>query len=362
MKDFFVRSEVNPIITPNKEHDWESHKVFNPGVIFYENTYHLFYRAVGSGKSWRSVLGYAISDDGEHFDRFEEPVLVPQKGNNQAMRGLEDPRITKVGDIFFMTYAIYDSIVPRLCIATSRDLISWQLGNPIFPDFDIFNEGGVRVKWKEGEPVYYHNVDLPEKRNRTKAGAIFPEKIDGKYWMLFNEFRIWMAHSDDGIHWEYVSGPFLSPRENTKFFDNIFVETGAPPIRTEIGWLVLYNGVNDAIQYQTGMLLLDLDDPSRILFRSDEPIFGPKESYELSGIVDIIPDARRLLEEEKEEELKKLLKKAERRGFMPQVTFVSSAVVRGDDVRIFYGAGDQYICTAVGSLKKILSWIQRKKE
>jgi predicted GH43/DUF377 family glycosyl hydrolase len=172
--------------------------------------------------------------------------------------------------------------------------------------------------------------------------------------MLFNEFRIWLANSEDGINWNASPEPFLKPRKNTNLFDNIFVETGPPPIKTEKGWLVFYHGINDAIQYHLGMLMLDMHDPSRILFRSEEPIFGPKEKYELSGIVDIIPGAVRLLEENKEEDLKKLLKKAERDGFMPQVTFTPAAVVVGNVLRIFYGASDQFICTATANLNRIL--------
>ena len=173
--------------------------------------------------------------------------------------------------------------------------------------------------------------------------------------MLFNEFRIWLANSDDGIHWKHLPGPFLEPRKGTDFFDNVFVEMGPPPIRTEKGWLVFYHGINDAIQYHLGILLLDLKDPTKILFRSNEPVFGPKESYELSGIVDIIPGVLKLLGQEKEEELKELLKKAEREGFMPQVTFTPSAVVVNEGVRLFYGAGDQFICTATVPLQKLLA-------
>jgi predicted GH43/DUF377 family glycosyl hydrolase len=217
------------------------------------------------------------------------------------------------------------------------------------------------MKRKYGKIV---ESDKPEKDEWSKAGAIFPEKIGDKYLMLFNELYIWLAHSNDGIQWEVLPGPFLEPRKNTDLFDNILVEAGPPPIKTKKGWLVFYHGVNDAIQYRLGVLMLDLRDPETILFRSNEPIFGPREKYELSGIVDIIlglgnvdSGAKKLLEENKDQELKKLLRDAELQGFMPQVTFTPAAVVINGTVRIFYGASDQYVCTATASLEEILSII-----
>jgi predicted GH43/DUF377 family glycosyl hydrolase len=354
MKKIFTRSQLNPIISPDPNHDWESKKVYNPGAVFKDGKYHLFYRAVGSGKDARSVIGYAVSKDGEHFTRFPRLILEPESGNPAESKGFEDPRITKIDKTFYMTYAAYDGQVPRLHIATSQDLTHWEKHAPAFKNFNFTQMGGVFVNWKEGKAIESNKSKFPKGDERTKSGAIFPEKINGKYWMLFNEFRIWLANSDDGINWNALPVPFLKPRKNTNLFDNVFVEMGPPPIKTERGWLVFYHGINDAIQYSLGILMLDLNDTSKILFRSEEPIFGPTEKYELSGIVDIIPGVTKLLEENKEEELKKLLKKAESNGFMPQVTFTPAAVVVGDVVRIFYGASDQFICTATAPLAKIL--------
>lgn len=359
MKKIFTRSDRNPIILPDPKHAWESKKVYNPGAIFEDGKYHLFYRAVGSGRDSHSVIGYAVSEDGEHFTRFPRPILEPDPGNPAESRGYEDPRITKIDDTFYMAYAAYDGQVPRLHIATSKDLKHWKKHNAAFKNFNFTQMGGVFVGWKDGLPIESKEPRFPKGDERTKSGAIFPEKINGKYWMLFNEFRIWLANSDDGINWSASPEPFLKPRKNTDLFDNVFVEMGPPPIKTEKGWLVLYHGINDAIQYHLGILLLDLRDPSKILFRSEEPVFGPKEKYELSGIVDIIPGVTKLLEDNKEEELKKLLKEAERNGFMPQVTFTPSAVLLDKTVRIFYGAGDQVICTATAPLSKILDEVPR---
>lgn len=349
-----MRSKYNPIITPNPEHKWESVKVYNPGAVFHDGKYHIFYRAVGRGQDWHSSIGYAVSDDGENFKRFPNPILDSDPANPLELRGLEDPRITKIGPTFFMAYAAYDGKVPRLNIATSSNLKNWEKHGVAFNDFRFTEMGGVFVNWKNGQPVEMNKPESPEHEDRSKAGAIFPEKISGKYWMLFNEYRIWLANSEDGLSWEVLPGPFLGPRKNTSLFDNVFVETGPPPIKTSKGWLVFYHGINDAIQYHLGILLLDLGDPTKILFRSKEPVFGPRERYELSGIVDIIPGVMEFLEQHKEQEVNELLKQAERKGFMPQVTFTTAAVVVNGIVRLYYGAGDQFICTATSSLNDIL--------
>jgi len=355
--DFFTRSRYNPIIVPDPAHEWESLKVYNPGAVFHDGKYHLFYRAMGQGIDWHSALGYAVSEDGERFTRFADPILDRDSKNPLELRGLEDPRITKIGNVFYMAYAAYDGKVPRLNIATSHDLKHWQRHGKAFKDFDFFREGGVRVRWENGKPIELYEPKPGVAGDRSKAGGIFSEKINGKFWMLFNEYRIWLANSDDGITWNIIPGPFIEPRKGTDLFDNVFVEMGPPPIRTDKGWLVFYHGVNDAMQYQLGVLLLDLDDPTKILFRGTEPIFSPREKYELSGIVDIIPGAMKFIEQGKNQELKRLLIDAVRGNFMPQVVFTPAAVVINDLVRLYYGAGDQSICTATASLNDILSTI-----
>ncbi|GAG91996.1 unnamed protein product, partial [marine sediment metagenome] len=139
-KTIFTRSKLNPILSPNPKNSWENLKLYNPGVIYHNNKYHLFYRAVGAGKNWCSVIGYAVSDDGEHFTRFPKPVLKPE--TKEEKRGLEDPRLTKIGDTFYMAYAAYDGITPRLNIATAKDLKRWEKKGPALKNFNFEQAGG----------------------------------------------------------------------------------------------------------------------------------------------------------------------------------------------------------------------------
>ncbi len=348
MEKLFTRSIYNPILQPNSENWWEAKKLYNPGAIFHDGTYHLFYRAVGNGKTWKSSIGYATSQDGENFQRFNKPILFGV--DDFEKRGLEDPRITRIGNIFYMTYAAYDGITPRLSIATSEDLKKWEKRGSAFSDWNFERAGGLCTKWDENGKAFTKQKLV----EWSKSGALFPDKIDGKFWMLFGEYKIWFATSNDGIKWTGDQTPFLEPRKGD-FFDNTFVEMGPPPIKTKDGWLVLYHGINDTHWYQIGFLLLDLNDPRKILFRSVKPIFKPEKDYEMSGIVDVLPGGSATMEKMSEEELKIFLAEHNEKGTMPRVTFCCGATVVDNTLRIFYGASDSVICTATTNIADILN-------
>jgi beta-1,2-mannobiose phosphorylase / 1,2-beta-oligomannan phosphorylase len=343
----FIRSNLNPILKPNLDNNWESRKVYNPGIIFFNGAYHMFYRAVGKGDDWSSSIGYAVSKNGENFSRFDEPLLVRE--NIFEMRGLDDPRITRINDTFYMAYAAYDGITARLSVATSQNLKEWQRHGPVFSDWDFDRAGGQRKKLIDGKFVI-----KPKQKEWSKSGGIFPEKINGKYQMLFGEFNIWFAESVDGINWIGDQSPFLNPRQGN-YFDNMFVEMGPPPIKTDKGWLILYHGIDYKLIYKIGFLILDYQNPRKILFRSDMPIFEPKEKYETSGMVDMIPGGYFKMQNMTEEKLTRYLAEAESKDLMPHVTFCCGATVVDGILRIYYGASDTYICTATAPLQDILN-------
>ncbi len=347
MINLFTRSEHNPILKPNPKNWWEAKKLYNPGAIFYEGKYHLFYRAVGGGEGWKSSIGYAVSKDGENFQRYNKPLLTGE--NRFEKRGLEDPRITKIENLFYMAYAAYDGITPRLSIATSENLKTWEKNGFAFSDWSFGKAGGIRTNFDDnGNPF-----TKPEFNEWSKSGGIFPEKINGKFWMLFGEYRIWFATSDDGIKWTGDQKPFLEPRQGN-YFDNTFVEMGPPPIKTEKGWLVLYHGINNAHWYKIGFLLLDLKNPRNIIFRTEKPIFEPEKDYEMSGIVDVLPGGLAAMQKMSDKELKNFLAEKNAKGVMPKVTFCCGAVVADGVLRIYYGASDSVICTAAANINDII--------
>ncbi|MFH0943367.1 MAG: hypothetical protein V1810_04290 [Candidatus Beckwithbacteria bacterium] len=345
MNDIFTRSSRNPILRPNPKNDWEALKVYNPGVLYENNVYHLFYRARGKGGT--STIGYAISKDGEKFQRFNEPLIVSE--NNSY--SIEDPRIAKVEDKYFLTHTFYNGINVTLNLVTSKDLKLWENRGEMLVDWDLYKGYGFLIEW---DPAQVEAEKNPTARIKwSKAGAIFPELIQNKYWMLFGDRNIWLASSTDGIKWQPIWEPFIKPRGGN-YFDNEHVEMGPPPLKTEKGWLVLYHGVNQNIEYKIGFLILDLHNPARIISRSEYPIFEPREYYELSGLVDILPGGYETMMKMGKDELNEFIKENEDSGKMPKVVFSCGAVLVNGEVRIYYGASDQFICTATASLNDIL--------
>jgi len=323
--NLFIRSENNPILRPNKAHPWESQKVYNCGTVYKNNQYHLFYRAVGFDPNWHSSIGYAVSDDGINFKRFGKPLLSSE--SEFEKKGLEDPRATKIGNIYYMSYTAYDGNSARLFLVTSKDLKIWKRHGKMISNWDFEKAGGFIINW---DPAQQTEI---AKKEWCKAGGIFPELIDNKYWMIFGDRNLWLASSDDGVRWVPIWKPFVKPRKDC--FDSAHVEMGPPPVRTDRGWLILYHGVDWEVVYRLGFLLLDLKDPTRILYRSEKSIFSPKELYELKSEIDLLPGTTKIDKN-------------------PKVIFCCGAASVGNDLRIYYGAGDSFICTAVAKLDKIL--------
>ncbi|MCK5416607.1 hypothetical protein KAI92_04225 [Candidatus Parcubacteria bacterium] len=341
----FKRSKNNPILKPNPKKSWESRKVYNTGVIYEKGKYHLFYRAVGD--DWISSIGYAISDDGEKFIKSKDPILKPKEEFEK--KGLEDPRITKIDNLFYMAYAAYDGKTPRLSIATSKNLKTWTKKGFAFSDWNFSKAGGINTEFdKKGKP--YTKQIFTE---WSKSGGIFPKKINGKFWMLFGEHRIWFATSNNGINWIGDQKPFLKPRKGD-YFDNTFVEMGPSPIETKNGWLILYHGINNNHVYKMGILLLDLKNPRKIISRSEKPIFKSEKSYEMTGLVDVLPGGLEAMKKMSDKELKKFITDNYEKGTMPKVIFCCGAILKNNKLEIFYGASDSVICKATSNLSKLL--------
>jgi predicted GH43/DUF377 family glycosyl hydrolase len=297
----WTRVAADPILSP-WGNGFESAGTFNPAVMKKDGKFVMLYRAQdGHGTS---SLGYATSDDAIHFTRRTEPVMVPEAAYEKG-GGVEDPRLQKIGEIYYLTYTGYNNIdgaAPdkkdaQLCLATSADLIHWERRGVILPSF----KGRWNVKW-------------------TKSGAIVPEKINGKYWMYYladapgKDTQMGVAYSDDLLHWtEALDHPVLSSRPGT--FDSQVVEPGPPPIMTSQGIFLIYNGADDKLVYSTGWVLFDKHEPTKVLARSEKPVFGPENEWEKAGQV-------------------------------PNVVFVEGMVRDGDRWLLYYGAADKYIGVA----------------
>jgi len=345
MKNIIIPEKCNPILKPDPKNVWRSLMVYNPGLLYENGVYHLFYRAVGGG--WISKIGYAASKDGKKFICDKKPLLSPKLAIEK--NGLEDPRITKINNLYYLTYTAYDGRSARLCLATSPDLKNWTRQGEMMPAWDFRRSHGFTVSWDSAQKT-------PEAAEHwSKAGGIFPEKIDDNFYMIFGDRHIWLASSEDGIRWRPVYKPFLRPRPN--FFDSAHIEMGPPPLKTKKGWLVLYHGIenkNSQITYRLGFVLLDLKKPTKVLYRTPVPIFAPPAGHTPSGLVNILPGGFKTMETMGEKKLKTLIKNANKKHKLPRVIFCNGAVIVDDILKIYYGIGDTTIGTASVKLKYLL--------
>src|SRR6202045_1426591 len=240
----WTRALNEPILSPQGS-TWESAGPLNPAVTFFRakdankqdpGKFVMLYRAQDAAGTSR--LGYAESIDGIHFPRRADPVLSPETGYEKD-GGVEDPRLQKFGDTYYLTYTGYNKKDAQLCLATSKDLVHWQRRGVILPAY----KGNWNVRW-------------------TKSGAIVPEKIAGKYWMYFlatsrdNSDQIGLASSTDLLHWtEATNAPVLPVRAGK--FDSRVAEPGPAPMLTPKGIVLIYNGADDKPVYRSGVARFD---------------------------------------------------------------------------------------------------------
>jgi len=281
----------NPVLEPNKEHLWEARAVFNGAAVYHNRLFHMLYRAVAPNLV--STIGYAVSRDGFDWLRLDRPVLEP--ANEFEMKGVEDPRITRIDDTFYMAYTAYSERGVRVSLASSSNLIAWQRRGIMLPDED------------------------------NKDAALFPEKIRGRYCLLHRRPPdIWLCYSDDLLLWTDHQA-IMRPRPNT--WEHEKVGIAGPPVKTEQGWLLIYHAVDKDHVYRLGAALLDLNDPTVVLKRQEAPILEPEEEWE-------------------------------RHGDVPNVVFSCGQVMTDDGLYVYYGGADTVIGLATADMKQVFTFLE----
>ncbi|RYG68033.1 hypothetical protein EON80_12465 [bacterium] len=300
----FVRpAGVNPVISPNpyavfddpitkKPVRWEALHTFNPAAIVRDGKVYVLYRAEDDSGAMAigqhiSRVGMAVSDDGLRFSRLPAPVFFPAEDaqkDNEANGGCEDPRIVEGPDgTYVLTYTQWNRSRWRAGIATSKDLINWTKYGPAFAK--AYNGKYANLGYKSCGIV-----------TRQEKGRLIAAKINGKFWMYWGEDAVHLATSDDLVNWtplEDADGKLLkliTPRQGK--FDSALTEVGPPPVITDRGILLIYNGKNAGEKgdpnlgpsvYSGGQALFDINDPSKLLGRLDAPFFKPQLPFEMSG-------------------------------------------------------------------------------
>lgn len=312
------RYRNNPILKPIPSHRWEGAQVFNPSVLYEKGFFRMLYRAVASG--WRpfaggySSIGYAQSRDGIHWKRNVKPLIRPEHPYEEW--GCEDPRVTKLGDTYYIFYTAISKTKkgkharPRIALATTKDFKRIKKYGVVGPDI------------------------------RSKAGTIFPEKINDKVMMLLAAFSDSPASSIIYTFFDNEKKLLRPPKSHWTNLKKYYrrrallsaplnyergAETGAPPIRTEKGWLLIYCGpAKKKPVWPIHAALLDLKDPTKVINYTKQPILKPERKEEVAG--------RRVR----------------------NVTFPEGAVIVGKKLYVYYGAGDNYIFLATCNLDKLL--------
>lgn len=248
-----------------------------------------------------SHLRLLCSDDGVKFYEPEDYPLLVGEGILEAF-GIEDCRVALIEGKYYLTFTSVSDNGVGVGLRTTTD-------------------------WKNFEK---HGMILPA---HNKDCAIFEEKINGLFYALHRPSSvdiggnyIWIASSPDGIHW---GNHHCIVRTRKGHWDSKRVGAGAAPIKTEKGWLEIYHGANENHQYCLGAFLLDLNDPTKVLARTEEPIMVPTAEYEISG-------------------------------FFGNVVFTNGHIVApdGDTVTVYYGASDEFVCGAKFSINEIISLLK----
>ncbi len=331
----------NPILKPNSENPWEERCVLNPAVIYDEERkeFVMLYRAAGNDVRHQIKFGLATSKDGVNFVRqSDEPVFA---GNHEEPDGgcVEDPRLMKIGDMYYMTYAA------RAYAPGQYWLVEYVEGvtkAPTYMDETDVSGEEIPAFAKENITVTYLAA-TKDFRTYKKFGRIteatvddrdvflFPEKIDGKYVMISRpKFKdkgvkmpsIWISFGDDLI--EYGAPELLMTGK--EWWESQRMGGGTPPIKTDYGWFMLYHGVDDKGVYRVGAVLLDLKDPRKIIARTKDFIMEPEFDYETCGIYE-------------------------------GCVFPTGAVVKDGTLYVYYGTADTYIGLATTDFNELLEFL-----
>lgn len=336
MADIFARSGANPIVQPGL-YDWRRAVVFNPGVIHEDGTFYMYERAAGTLRPFHCYIGMLQSADGVHFRHVrDEPVWTPKMAGSEY-GSVQDPRVVRIEGTYYMTYAFrpfaWDCCPTGLGVPESR-----QVGYPGFSGDPGENQtrSGIAASADRVHWAHHSWATPPDLDDRDVI--LFPRRIGGRFALLRRPAQfvgpdygtdragIWICFSQDLRSW---SRPELLARPEQPW-ESIRIGGSAPPIRTDEGWLVFYHGVEDTypphrrVVYRLGAMMLDLDDPRKVLARTRDCLMEPQAYYERFGL------------------------------YIPNVIFPTAAVVKDGLVYLYYGVCDTAIALATAPLEEVV--------
>jgi beta-1,2-mannobiose phosphorylase / 1,2-beta-oligomannan phosphorylase len=328
------RYENNPILAPNPANEWENLVTTNPAAWYdlQDKEVKLIYRAAGDDSHHNIHIGLAVSKNGYNFTRQgNTPIFSPVKDAN--LGSIEDPRIIKIDDLFYITFAYRPFAPGKYWITPDEREYNAPVFGSGFPRIirENLSGTGLLISPDLKQFTYVGNLTNPAYDDRDVI--LFPEKIGGKYVTLHRPMEwtgkqygteypaMWIAFSDDLLEWKE-----LKLLAKGKYDWESKIGGSTPPIKTERGWLVLYHAVGEDSYYRLGAMLLDLEDPLKVLHRTKDWLLEPEETYETEGLYN-------------------------------GVVFPCGNVVIDNTLFVYYGGADKYVCLATCPLDELLDYL-----
>ncbi len=335
MQFLLSRFAGNPILSPLPSSAWESLVVTNPGAWYDAENEEvlLLYRAAGNDPEHKVYFGLAKSKDGLNFERVSnEPVFSPSEDGFDA-GCVEDPRIVKIGEWYYITYASRPFPPGQYWLPAAEQTYRRLDCPPDFPRIMRYNATATGLALTKDFKTWIRAGRLTSPLVDDRDVILFPEKVGGKYYMMHRPMEwtgphygtehpaIWISSGEDLLNWE---NPKLLAK--AEFDWECKVGGNTPPIKTPHGWLTIYHAVGADKHYRLGALLLDLEDPSLVRYRSRQWIMQPEEDFEINGPY---------------------------KG----VVFPCGNVVIGDTFFLYYGGADKYAGVATCRLNDLVDYL-----
>lgn len=329
----------NPILSPNPHSTWDNFCVLNPAVVYDEESkkFIMVYRAAGDDIQHVMRLGLATSEDGIHFERASDRPIFEADPNGEDGAGPEDPRLVKMGDVYYLTYAAKPYFVGRYWLDEPDRYTKEFVKEPapeIPPTFLQRRHTVTYLAYTRDFKTFKKCGRITDSRYDNRDCVIFPEKVNGKFVKIERPYcdgpnpSIWISYSDELMEW---GKPELLYRVGQEDWETERIGAGCPPLKTEKGWLFLYHGVSKKDHlYRVGFMLLDLDNPSKILAKTKHYVMEPETPFEFSEMY-------------------------------PGCVFPTGWVNKDGTLYIYYGCGDRYISLATTTVEEILSELEKEE-
>lgn len=341
MKENIKVEKLGVVLEPTSN-SFETKSVLNPGVYQEGEFVHLFYRAIDDNNE--SSIGYAkLQGPTRVIERWDRPFIT--RKHEHESKGVEDPRVVKIDDTYYMTYVVHDGKNAQTAYATSRDLKNFEEVAIISPEITYAEAKGIIQEEKLKDRYFMFEAYYEEGAGKDvliweKDIFFFPRKINGRYALIhrvlpdiqilfFDNFK----QIEDEDYWrEYLKHlDQYVILENKYWFESRNIGGGAPPVETKDGWLLIFHTVEELNQkriYRASAALLDKNDPLKVIGRLDYPLLFPEEEWE-------------------------------RTGFVNNVVFPTGTAIFKNDLYIYYGAADKVIGVAKVKLKDLIKELRK---